>query len=70
MKILSLPVLAQLNSTGIALGDVGYGGTGCPQGSLQLVYAPSDTRYAPTLPQPPRYASASSRSQKLTKAEE
>ncbi|KAE9373985.1 hypothetical protein N431DRAFT_404437 [Stipitochalara longipes BDJ] len=48
MKILSLPVLAQTlvgsNSTDITLGDISYGGSGCPQGSLSFVYTISDTR--------------------------
>ena len=50
MKILSLPVLAQtlgsLNNTGITMGEISYGGTGCPQGSLSFVYTISDTRFA------------------------
>jgi hypothetical protein len=49
MKVLSLPVLAQtmggFNSTGITMGDISYGGSGCPQGSLSFVYTISDTRF-------------------------
>jgi hypothetical protein len=49
MKILSLPVLAQtlgsLNSTGITMSEISYGGTACPQGSLSFVYTISDTRF-------------------------
>jgi len=49
MKILSLPVIAQtlgsLNNTGITMGEISYGGTGCPQDSLSFVYTISDTRF-------------------------
>jgi hypothetical protein len=49
MKVLSLPVFAQtlggFNSTGITIGAISYGGTGCPQGSLSFVYTISDTRF-------------------------
>jgi hypothetical protein len=48
MKILSLPVLAQtlssFNGTSIAINNIAYGETGCPQGSLSFVYTISDTR--------------------------
>lgn len=54
MKVLSLPVLAQslggFNSTGITMGEIAYGGSGCPQGSLSFVYTISDTRSGFTLP--------------------
>jgi hypothetical protein len=48
-EILSLSVLAQtlggFNSTGITMGEISYGGSGCPQGSLSFIYTISDTRF-------------------------
>jgi hypothetical protein len=53
MKVLSLPVLAQslggFNTTGLTMGEISYGGTGCPQGSLSFVYTISDTRFESAL---------------------
>jgi hypothetical protein len=48
-EILSLSVLAQtlgdFNSTGITMGEISYGGSGCPQSSLSFIYTISDTRF-------------------------